>query len=248
MKIYCNELNQVLWHSRSRCDYALHDQSHIWLVDLENLTPEQWVYWASFLNEEEILHLKKYHFEKDRQQFVGGRSVLRQLLSRYLKVAPQKIPLRKTRSGKLFVDSLRYRIRFNLSHSGSKILIGLNQKNRIGIDLEQLNPIQDVRAVVENLFSDNEQKMVRTNENNQSFYKLWTRKEALVKASGSGLVDGVAALEVSAHINDVVMNIPAVNKLGLGPFRCTTFGIGEDYLASVAVDQGSRQFNFFRFR
>ncbi|MGT2487204.1 4'-phosphopantetheinyl transferase family protein [Methylobacterium oryzae CBMB20] len=79
---------------------------------------------------------------------------------------------------------------FNLSHSGARALIGLARDAAIGVDVEAVRPIPDaLRIAAAHFAADEVSTLARAHRNviAHSFFGLWTRKEAVVKALGSGL-------------------------------------------------------------
>jgi 4'-phosphopantetheinyl transferase len=97
-------------------------------------------------------------------------------------------------------------IDFNISHSGDYVLCAVGRKNRVGIDIEEVRPII-LEDFVSILSAEDLQEICRhPNGKLECFYNIWTRKEALVKAEGSGLnfpvqeiciIDGKAMLSGS---------------------------------------------------
>jgi phosphopantetheinyl transferase len=77
---------------------------------------------------------------------------------------------------------------FNLSHSGRLALIATADAGPLGADVEQLRRLPGARAVVTRRFTDHEQSAVLTApEVDEAFLRVWTIKEAVAKAQGSGL-------------------------------------------------------------
>lgn len=72
---------------------------------------------------------------------------------------------------------------FNLSHSENYLVCAITEYGKIGIDLEELREI-NFQSLSKRFFHKNEQLFINTKRN---FFKVWTRKEALLKAHGCGL-------------------------------------------------------------
>lgn len=88
---------------------------------------------------------------------------------------------------------------FNLSHSGELALVGIGPGIGIGVDVEVLREIDDVWPLAEQNFSANEYRELRLTPAAQvarSFLSVWTRKEACLKAVGSGLSIAPASFDV----------------------------------------------------
>ena len=113
---------------------------------------------------------------------------------------------------------------FNISHSGDIVICGGLKNGRIGIDIEKIKPL-DIN-LFENYFSSDEWHIVKKSKNDlSSFYRFWTRKEALAKAIGLGVLEEFSSLEV---INDVV-------ETNGCRFYLHELSINEGYIASMAV-------------
>ena len=75
---------------------------------------------------------------------------------------------------------------FNISHSGDYVVCVFSTQLQVGIDIERMKPIS--LELLSNHFNPDEWKEIQYSQNSeQSFYKLWTKKEAMVKADGRGL-------------------------------------------------------------
>ena len=78
-------------------------------------------------------------------------------------------------------------IDFNISHSGEYVVCAVSKQDRVGIDIEQVKPIllDDFIPIL----SEQELEEIQCHPAGklEGFYRIWTQKEALVKAEGSGL-------------------------------------------------------------
>ena len=63
---------------------------HIWLTKLNSLTMHV-QQMAQYLNEDERMRAKRFHFTRDRERFIVGRGVLRFILGRYLYIEPNRV-------------------------------------------------------------------------------------------------------------------------------------------------------------
>lgn len=81
-------------------------------------------------------------------------------------------------------------LEFNMSHSGDRVLIALSDDRPVGIDVEVLRPIDRLRGLAETIFSAREMAVfdrLSPDDANGFLLRLWTFKEAIVKATGLGL-------------------------------------------------------------
>ena len=76
-------------------------------------------------------------------------------------------------------------LEFNLSHSGDCVLIAVTAGVHCGVDIERRRPIFKEQKLAEGLFSHREIEWLSRTEN--GFHRLWTMKEAIIKAIGHGL-------------------------------------------------------------
>ena len=78
---------------------------------------------------------------------------------------------------------------FNLSHAGDFAVAALARGAQIGVDLEVLSRPADIELLGRRVFSESERELVRAGGRG-TFFDLWSRKEALLKALGCGWADG----------------------------------------------------------
>lgn len=165
---------------------------HIWKFDIR-LVDEELSDYQELLSEYEKERASKFRFNNDRNRFLWGRIKLRRLLSAYLDEKPANIDFNFTPDGKPTLKKKAHqKIHFNISHSGDFIIFGIS-RSPIGVDIEDINGRVDINRVSRRYFSQEEKKMVETvsKENKKNtFFEIWTKKEAVIKGIGLGL--GVA--------------------------------------------------------
>lgn len=154
------------------------------------------------LSQEESERAARFRFEAHRNRFIAGRARLRQVLSRCAGLDPREIELAYSIEGKprLAASMPRTGLQFNLAHSNELALIAVTHNARIGIDLEFVRPLSDMDALVSRFFSKRESALFQElaePEKPAAFFNLWTRKEALLKATGAGIAGGLDKVEVT---------------------------------------------------
>lgn len=83
-------------------------------------------------------------------------------------------------------------IEVSLSHSGSIALAGITDLGEIGVDLEFRTPRRSISEIAAFAFGPQERRTVES-AGPSAFYRIWTLREALAKACGTGfplLTDG----------------------------------------------------------
>lgn len=139
------------------------------------------------LSKAERLRARSFRQPMDCARFVLGRAALRRLLGGRLGLPPARVPLVEGRNGRPELDG-HGGLSFNLSHSGRFVLIAIAEGRMVGIDVEAWAPV-DLEAVASLVFSPGEQRELAACEEPgraHAFFRCWVRKEAVLKAEGSG--------------------------------------------------------------
>ncbi|MGH6810944.1 MAG: 4'-phosphopantetheinyl transferase family protein [Methylocella sp.] len=126
---------------------------------------------------------------EDRALFALTRGTLRRLLSEATSVAAGKIAFAEGPYGKPQLAGTN-RPHFNVSHSGCWALIGLSDSRDIGVDIEFMRETSGELDLARSFFSAAEYRSLEGLERDTllaSFYKIWTCKEAVLKAIGAGI-------------------------------------------------------------
>lgn len=127
----------------------------------------------------------------------AGRTPLRQVLGRYLGCPIDEVVLNETAHGRPELAGPQCgALCFNWSHSGGRALVAVARHIQPGIDLEhrQRRGARDVLALAQRFFAPQEVQALRAlpaGERALAFLRLWTLKEALLKAEGRGLAYGL---------------------------------------------------------
>lgn len=164
---------------------------HVWSASLE-LDRESLSSLQRTLSGDEVDRAERYRFAADRHQFIAARGLLRLILGRYVDTAPERLRFCYSVYGKpsLVDEPEGTSLRFSVSHSSGLGLYAVAGARRVGIDLERIQPLPEVEALVERYFSPAEQAAFRALPREQqllAFFRCWTRKEAYIKARGQGL-------------------------------------------------------------
>jgi 4'-phosphopantetheinyl transferase len=161
----------------------------IWVLD-DSLIETACTALANTLSHDEQQRARSYRQAKHRHRFVARRSVLRGLLGAYLSCRPESLRFDVTPFGKpLLKEPNDARLAFNVSHTEGTALLAFAWDCMIGVDIERRTGNLDIRDVGRGVFSSIEQKAIDTAQADPAatLFKIWTRKEALLKALGTGL-------------------------------------------------------------
>ena len=131
-------------------------------------------------------------FVRGKNEYIASRWLLRKVLGRYTNVAPEVVEFLRTDKGKPYLP--QGDIHFSLSHSSHWALLAVGKTELIGVDIEAVRTTRDLPGIAENYYHPHEFAYLQTlNEEAQGeyFYRLWTLKEAFLKAIGTGISAGL---------------------------------------------------------
>lgn len=173
---------------------------HVWRIALDAGGAARHAHDAALLTADERARAQRYRFERDRARYVAARAALRRLLASYVGIEPAALAFVADGSEGKPGLALPGAPAFNLAHSGDCALLAVAAMPRVGIDLEIERPIADVEVLASQYFTDAERDAVRTagDAAQRAFLRVWTRKEAVLKAVGRGLTADLRTIEVGA--------------------------------------------------
>ena len=139
---------------------------------------------------------------------------------------------------------------FNLSHSKDLVVYAFARSVRIGIDVEWIHPLDDMKDLVAINFSAQEREAWATldpAQRERAFFECWTRKEAFVKAIGEGLSHPLDAFDVSLRPDEP----PALLRLEQAPEDLPRWSLyaldpAVGYASSLAIESPSANLRFLR--
>jgi 4'-phosphopantetheinyl transferase len=182
------------WHHLPARTALGSGQVQVWHLPLDDSIRSD----ESILSDEERARADRFRFPVHRLRFTASRCALRQLLAAATGKLPGRLTIGHGKNGKPFLNSADEDLFFNLSHSESDSLIALSRGREVGIDLETLLSKRSVQHVQEFL-SDNERGVLAEKSGDELLLRIWTRKEAWLKATGHGLTDVLTRYDVSAN-------------------------------------------------
>lgn len=199
----------------------LSDTCRLWLVDLDEPCDETM---AGMLSDDEKARAGRFVFDKDRRRFVAARCALRQRLSIETGEAPAALRFGYGAFGKpSLVDHPD--CAFNLSHAGATALIGVvpaSARRRgivdIGVDIESARSFPDLALLAEASFHrDDLEAFGQATDPVSAFFQGWTRREACLKALGTGLssLHAIPATGVGAQAATILMGAAGTGPLAL---------------------------------
>jgi 4'-phosphopantetheinyl transferase len=164
------------------------------------------------LSTEERERAARFVFARDAARFRLGRAMLRLGLCWYLGRTPREIALTTGWRGKpSLAEPLG--LHFNVTHCGGLALIAFTTLGEVGIDVEAAQRDVEALDIANSNFTAGEAAIIASaataEEQASIFLCFWTRKEAVLKATGGGLLQGLDTVDVS-------QNSPSLVKLSVG--------------------------------
>ena len=143
------------------------------------------------LDDEERARSGRFLSSSARRQFVLCRAALRVTLSERLGCANRQLAFGYLEHGKPFalVNGQRAAIGFNVSHSGTHGLMAFATNAWLGVDVEERISARDLEGIGSLVFGPAERRALAIAAGHDKvdlFYRLWSMKEALIKAVGAG--------------------------------------------------------------
>jgi 4'-phosphopantetheinyl transferase len=187
----------------------------------------------------------RFHFERDAHRHRASHTALRHLLSQRTGVAPQALRFATGSHDKPRLD-LPGAPPFNMSHSGRWALIGIGGPAPIGVDIEVPRDMGDLMALAERNFTDTECRelnAVPEAARLRAFLRCWTRKEACLKAVGSGLSIEPGLFEAGTTPERRTTTLPVSGQAC--EVTVLSVDVDREALAAVAwIEPGSRHLAF----
>lgn len=216
------------------------DEVHLWRVELAAVAGGE-PHWVQMLSEDERARAARFHFERDRQHFTATRALLRIILASYVGADPKALRFRYSDKEKpsLISERAENAVEFNVSHSGNAALLAFARGRALGIDVEYMREHFDHDAIAARFFSENERRQLAAlppAERYRGFFRCWTRKEAYIKAVGTGLSLPLDQFDVSLkpeNENALLSTRPDGAEAALWSMREVPAGDG--YVAALCV-------------
>jgi 4'-phosphopantetheinyl transferase len=152
---------------------------------------------ASCLSAAEQRHASRFHRTRDRARFEAARGWRRRLLARELGCAPADVSIVTDVGGKPRVAACD--LHFSAARSGAIAVYATSWDMDVGVDVEEIRPVDDLRGIVARFFTRAEQQDVDSlppAERPTALFDCWTRKEAYVKGTGAGLTFPIETADV----------------------------------------------------
>lgn len=191
---------------------------HVWRLDLgpDVAVPAE----PGILSGDERARAARFHRPADRAQSITSRAALRELLAGYIGSAPAALRFTPGPHGKPALERKFAAAApgFNVAHSGRLVLLAFSACD-VGVDVEEVRTGVEVEALARRFFSANEADALAAappSERDRVFFRIWTRKEAFLKAYGTGLSSALTAFTTTTLSGAPLASIRTTGGLPAG--------------------------------
>jgi len=175
----------------------------------------------AILDRQEQRRRRRLVFARDRHRFAWSHALLRAVLARYLgcsAAAVQFAPRIAPQTRPSLLPGARLRLCFSLSHVGDLAAVAVARGAPLGVDVELPRNRLDPLAIAAAHFAPRETALLRSLEPSKrisAFLRLWTAKEAVLKALGTGLARPLSEVVVSLPVASSARRRLAISAEGL---------------------------------
>ena len=191
LKVYCQNFEDSAYHGRSGNLVVYHGLADSFVYKL----PE----FFDYLSVGESARAERFKHTSDYNCYVAVHALLRIELSKLMGIKAKSIRISESETGKPFIPDID--LPFSLSRTKNMFAFVIGKKHQIlGIDIEQIKPEIDFKKISLNYFCVEEQLSILSFKNiadqKRTFFEIWTRKEALLKALGVGISNDLVKVHV----------------------------------------------------
>jgi 4'-phosphopantetheinyl transferase len=212
--------------------------ANIWRIDQGRDAP---CIPATLLSNDELATACGYRFRADRDAFVLRRTALRALIGRHLGCRPDAVRFSYNAHGKpsLAWPDIGTNFSFSVARTAGVTLLALAECKAVGVDVERVRYDIDFLNVGRVVFADCELMWLMAGDRAamaDRFFRLWTRKEAYLKAIGCGFMLDPKLFTPTAICNLVENGESRANPIsGLRSGQLFELRLGRSLRAAFAI-------------
>lgn len=213
-KVYCQNIQNTWFRDRIK-------DIDIYFGNTDSFLNDVTVFY-NFLSDSEKARANRFKYESDYNCYVSVHALLRIELSKFLGTEANSFRIDEAKNGKPFIPGVD--LPFSISRTKNLFVFVIGRSGQfLGIDIEQIKPEIDLNDISRNYFSIKEQQLIlsfdRIVDQNRTFFEIWTRKEALLKAVGIGINTNLSNIQVLEGENSIDIEGVQINA---GSFKIMT--------------------------
>lgn len=253
-KMKNKQLSAIAIKNLPQCLTLEENNLHAWYGNSQDFKPYFQEYF-SILSPQEQASCLRFKFKDHQLYYAIAHAILRLILSRYLNCHTSEIAFYYTEKGRPEIADPKKAdfLSFNLSHSQAGFMIGVRRMQTVGVDLEDYNRnISDALAIAQHSFHPKEIAellSVPVADRLKIFFKIWTQKEAYLKACGFGLSAGLNQFQVSTLENSRIVEphlLEAANTDGSKiKWFCQHCELAQKFISCICTPQPVNDVNYY---
>lgn len=215
----------------------------IWRIRTQ-LAPDQLALYEDVLSAAQRNRAARLKVREKRCQYIIAHGLTRRILGRALRVAPAAVEFCRGPKGKPYLGGAfaGRAIQFNMTHTSHLALVAVTRDREVGIDIEHIRDDLAWEKLARRYFSPLEVEAFEAQPEAsrlRTFFVCWTRKEAVLKAIGTGLGGGLASFDVSVD-PDAPPKLLANRWNGRfhGDWSMHQLEPGDGYVATLVTERG----------
>lgn len=218
--------------------YLRGSRVQVWRIALDDwslLTPAR----LAWLNAGETARAERFHGQAHAQRWRVAHVVLREILAEHTDQRPEDVSFVVGPKGKPALPGMGS-LAFNLSHAADFALIAVGGSAPLGVDIEHVTDAPDLADIALSHFALDEQASIAQLselERVSAFYRCWTRKEAVVKALGSGIGYDLQSFSVSVNDGPAALLRAGVPMASPEHWTLADLKMEGRYVGALAVQQ-----------
>ena len=203
--------------------------ARVWWADPAGLQP--WHF--EILDRDERGRAARYRQDSDRASFVVAAALLRLVAGKELGIAPALVPVHRrcARCGRSHgrPEIIDAGFSVSVAHSAQRVMLGLSTDGIVGVDVEQVRAL-DLPPLRPIVMSPAE---LLTPQSLNEFFTSWVRKEAVLKALGTGLETPMSSITLGPA--DAAPRLVAIAGRARPDLVLTDVDAGPGYAAALAT-------------
>ena len=232
-------LDDITWEDAKMHDLVLSDnQVHVWRISISQHI-KLLSHFETLLSPDEIRRAGKYKQQKDTHRFIVSRAAQRIILGCYINMSPAQLQFVLGDNKKPYLLNQKGKVlHYNLSHAADWIMLAVAVLP-VGSDVEFIDKLFPFTDIIEDNFSKAEADYIGTSH--ERFFAIWTRKEAILKATGQGLGDHLKVTPALDGAHSLSPILTGANK----DWQLNSFHIDKDYAGTVVVENTGQGIEFY---
>ncbi|WP_214226796.1 4'-phosphopantetheinyl transferase superfamily protein [Pedobacter sp. B4-66] len=213
--------HEINWRDFPQHTSPQREAVHVFKINIQEYDRQYSSYYGDLLTHQEFQKATEFKNQNDAKRYLASKFVSKNILAHFVSTPASEIVFKQIANKKPYIDE----IEFNISHSANYLLIAVSSVE-VGIDIELVKPDFNTELLLEHCFDQGERNFInRQSSKAHGFYYAWTRKEAILKATGEGLTD---------HLNELNCLTNQMIRNGI-TYRLQTAILDENYVWTLAT-------------